>query len=764
MIDRFRKIMAVAAVTGLVAALAAGCGSTDIKDGEQTPAAASETKEPSSDDVASGDAADVDTSNADAVSGAGAEYHSDLIVKKLDDYDIKNMRGVDVSSYLAIMDAFDMENKNIENDDEKKGFRDRDGKLLDRQGFFDLLADAGVNYIRTRVWNDPADSEGRGYGGGNNTAARAAEIAAYATKAGMGNLIDLHMSDFWADPAKQMSPKEWKKYNIDKKIKAVSKFVTDALTEIESKGGIVDMVQIGNEINTGFAGETEQVGINKLLDAGCDAAHEYGYSDTHIANISAVETTGEYFGFGENNIYTVIHLTEPQTEGAQLRYASQLAAFDGGNGVSYDIFASSYYPYWHGTTENLTKVLSAIAERYDKYVLAVETSWATRLDDGDGQPNTVSVEKNSTDMPFRFTVQGQADEIRAVASAVNDVDVTLTSGDRAGLGICYWEPAWIPVNNISELEGSEYKKALKANKKLWERTGSGWASSYAKQYDPDDAGKYYGGSAVDNQAWFDYDGSPLSTLDIYRYLIGGSDAEKRPDGGYVETVEVVSGGEITMPSEAKVIYNDGTEENMPVNWDEADISAIDTSKEGTYTVHGNFTNDTSFDLICPVIVAASDFMDGHDGDFEKDPSDWTISGEGIKQEFEDAKNNAVSGRGYINFWSESGVKGSLTSQTVTIDTPGTYAASITCHGDVLVGSEKKEKVMLIVKTGDGRTMRSDKIISDGWQNYITTTVPGIKITDDMIKNKENTITLTISVKLGGGRWMAIDDASITAEE
>ena len=32
---------------------------------------------------------------------------------------------------------------------------------------FKVLSDSGVNYIRVRVWNDPYDSEGHGYGGGN---------------------------------------------------------------------------------------------------------------------------------------------------------------------------------------------------------------------------------------------------------------------------------------------------------------------------------------------------------------------------------------------------------------------------------------------------------------------------------------------------------------------------------------------------------------------------------------------------------------------
>ena len=42
------------------------------------------------------------------------------------------------------------------------------------------------------------------------------------------------------------------------------------------------------------------------------------------------------------------------------------------------------------------------------------------------------------------------------------------------------------------------------NSALWEKYGSGWASSYSAEYDPDDAGLYYGGCSWDNQAMFDF--------------------------------------------------------------------------------------------------------------------------------------------------------------------------------------------------------------------------------------------------------------------
>ena len=84
--------------------------------------------------------------------------------------------------------------------------------------------------------------------------------------------------------------------------------------------------------------------------------------------------------------------------------------------------------------------------------------------------------------------------------------------------------AWIPVQYYNP-KGSDADKVLESNRKKWEKFGSGWASSYASVYDPDDAGKYYGGSAVDNQTLFDFEGYPLDSLNTFRYMREGHEME-----------------------------------------------------------------------------------------------------------------------------------------------------------------------------------------------------------------------------------------------
>ena len=118
-------------------------------------------------------------------------------------------------------------------------YRNRDGEPTD---LFVLLKEAGWDTVRVRVWNDPFDEDGRGYGGGNCGVANAVEIARRCKETGLSLIVDFHYSDFWADPAKQMSPKEWVTMDLTQKCSALYAFTTDALTQIAATGVDIWMV------------------------------------------------------------------------------------------------------------------------------------------------------------------------------------------------------------------------------------------------------------------------------------------------------------------------------------------------------------------------------------------------------------------------------------------------------------------------------------------------------------------------------------------
>ena len=330
------------------------------------------------------------------------------------------------------------------------------------QDLLQTLSESGVNYIRVRVWNDPFDAYGRGYGGGNCTVDTAITLGRRAAAYGMDLLVDFHYSDFWADPAKQQAPKAWQGMSFDEKSDAIYAYTADSIRRIQKSGVTLGMVQIGNETTGGFCGET-------------DPARRYALMRTASR---AVRDT-------DAGIRIAVHFTNPEKK-LFADYARELQTYD----VDYDIFAASFYPEYHGTADNLKEQLGAVHELTGKQVMIAETAW-------DHDSDVIGA--------YQRSVQGQADEV------ADCVRVMTGLGDYA-IGVFYWEPAWIDVPGETEAERSAIREAC----------GAGWASAFAGSYDPDDAGRYYGATACIPGALFDPDGYPLESLKTFLYLRQGT--------------------------------------------------------------------------------------------------------------------------------------------------------------------------------------------------------------------------------------------------
>ena len=662
----------------------------------------------------------------------------DIFVKKLSSVSDNDIRGMDISSYISIMDSFGALNA-------KKGtnygFKDYAGNTLSKQGFFDFLADEGVNYVRIRVWNNPYTAKNEGYGGGNNDLQKAIEMGQYATKAGMKVLIDFHFSDFWADPGKQQAPKAWADLTADDKAVKVSEYTKAALTELLSNNVDVAMVQIGNETNGAFCGENSWDNMNKIFDAGCDAVHEVAAEN-------------------DKEILAAIHFTNPETSGRQAGYADELAKYNNGEGVSYDVFATSYYPYWHGSLSNLKSVLSGIANNYGKYVMVAETSYANTLEDTDGHENTVRVGTNDTgdDLNWLFTNQGQANEFRDVLETVTSIDTTLENGDEAGLGVFYWEGAWIAVQNVYDEKGEVNETLLAENKAMWEQYGSGWASSYASEYDPEDAGKWYGGSAVDNQAFFGADGKALSSLKVFNpdYLKYGAETAVKVDGYTIPrvTVQVGSDVETTLTkTDVEVINNDGTTATKSVTWNASDVqklkeAIVDNAGIGTHAVNGTLTEDTAYAVQCIVTVIPKNLLKdpSFDSFIGNSTADWTVSGNGYDNKHDDPH----TGKKCLHFYYESAFSFDA-KQEVVVTEPGIYAAYVYAQGDT------NSSVTLSVSANDV-AYTSEETLLQGWAVWQQPKVSDIIVTKSMIEEGNNTLVLNIHVEGAGGSWGSVDDA------
>lgn len=381
------------------------------------------------------------------------------------------IRGVDISSILAV------ENAGVT-------YCNEYGR---KQDIFRTLSEHGVNYIRVRVWNEPYDSKGNSYGGGNCDLYTAAEIGRRAAKYGMKLLVDIQYSDFWADPEKQTRPKYWIQHDHETLKGEIYKYTSWVLETISEAGGNIGMVQVGNETNCFFCGETDMYKICDLFASGDQAIRDF-----------------------DRSVLIAHHFANPSTG----YYAWYAQVMDECN-LDYDVFATSYYPYWHGTTKNLTNVLKEIADTYNKYVMVAETAYPYTSEDGDTFGNAVSEDSDSAVFRYDISVDGQAQCLKDVFQAVANVG-------KKGIGVFYWEPAWLGVNGISWEEQSS----------LWKKYGSGWATDYAAEYDASVTGA--GGSSYDNQALFDFEGNSLKSLQVFRNIYPQNTEILNPKGAVIE--------------------------------------------------------------------------------------------------------------------------------------------------------------------------------------------------------------------------------------
>lgn len=608
---------------------------------------------------------------------------SDIFVKRVAGIDEDFIKGVDVSSIIAL-------------DDSGVKFYNEAGK---KQDIFKTLHEAGVNYVRVRVWNDPYDSKGRGYGGGNNDIEKAIEIGKRSTANNMKLLVDFHYSDFWADPAKQQAPKAWKNLNLEEKKVALYEYTKESLQAMMDEGIDIGMVQIGNETNGGLAGEKTWGAMSQLFNAGSKAVREL-----------------------DSNMLVALHFTNPESSG---RYAS-IAKTLQENEVDYDVFASSYYPFWHGTLSNLTSVLKNVANTYEKKVMVAETSYTYTKEDGDGHGNTAPKDSGQT-LNYPITVQGQATAVRDVIEAVANVG-------EAGIGVFYWEPAWIPAAP---------DKKLKKNQQLWEKYGSGWATSYAAEYDPEDAGHWYGGSAVDNQALFDFYGRPLSSLNVFKYVDTGSVAPLKIDEIKDVSLSVIAGEEITLPTTVQVTYNNGSSGSVRVTWDEEAVQQAIKTGVGSYELNGEVEGGGTVKL--QLTINPENFVMNSSFE-ENDRTMWNIqykNGTVPHTDFQYKSTDAKSGNYSLHFYSGEEVNFTV-EQKITGLEPGYYNLSM-----FLQGGDANNSDMYLYAFAGGQEYKTQTFVN-GWVNWSHPLVSDILVLD-------GTITIGASIKADGGAWGSVDD-------
>lgn len=339
----------------------------------------------------------------------------------------------------------------------------------------DIMKRYDVDTIRLRIWNDPKSETGEPYGAGNNDLDETLAIAKRVTDAGLGVLLNFHYSDFWADPGKQYKPKAWASYGVEELEKVVYEYTKASLQKALDAGINVTMIQVGNELSNGLLWPEGQLwspegpidnydNVAKFVSAGIRACREV-----------------------KADIPLMIHLDNGGNNELYRRWFDNYTK----RGEDFDYIGLSYYPFWHGSLQQLEDNMNDIAVRYGKELIIAEVSMGHTMEDYKDYEKLSDEERKGyatrpelvAKIEYPMTIQGQVDFTEDFLNRVSNV------ADNKGVGFFWWEPAWIPV------------------------PGSGWATPASLAYIHD---KGPCGNEWANQALFDYDGNTLPTWDLIR--------------------------------------------------------------------------------------------------------------------------------------------------------------------------------------------------------------------------------------------------------
>ncbi len=258
----------------------------------------------------------------------------------------------------------------------------------------------GYNWIRLRIFVEPV---------GNNlpngltyTLAEAKD----AKKLGYKFLLDLHYANTWADPGKQPTPAAWRDLSHSQRVKQVYTYTRDTIAAFRGAGVMPDMVQVGNEITHGM-----------LWPDGQLPEHWDNFAEYLRAGIKGVKA-----GSGTNQPPKImVHIDQGGNMDKTKYFFDNLSRYQ----VPFDVIGFSYYPWWHGTIEDLRENLAFASGRYHKDVIVVETAYYWR-------PSRETADRVG---PFPETPEGQRDFLDAVTRVVMGVP------DNRGQGVFWWEPA-----------------------------------------------------------------------------------------------------------------------------------------------------------------------------------------------------------------------------------------------------------------------------------------------------------------------------------
>lgn len=285
---------------------------------------------------------------------------------------------------------------------------------------FSILKSYSVDCVRLRVWVNPSE----GYCNKSDVLA----LALRAKNAGITQFyLSFHFSDTWADPGRQTKPSAWGS-TLSALNTAVYNHTKDVVAAMIAQGTPPTYVSIGNEINCGMLWSVGEV---------CSNARWSNLAQLINSGRNGVKATG-------STAKIVLHISQGgSSDGIGRWFFDNIKA----QGVSYDVIATSYYSYWHGSLSQLYNNLVDLRTRYGKQVMVAECSYPWTLGWKDYTSNTIGSSSQLTS-GYPATAAGQKAFFQAV----------VTNAKNAGaIAVFYWGGEWVAGSSTTDSNGSTWE-------------------------------------------------------------------------------------------------------------------------------------------------------------------------------------------------------------------------------------------------------------------------------------------------------------------
>ncbi len=225
---------------------------------------------------------------------------------------------------------------------------------VEKEGF-QIFKENGYTWARLRIFHTP-NLEGPVC----NNLEYTIELAQKAKQFGFKVFLNFHYSDTWADPGKQYKPAAWEGVSFEILNDSLYNYTKKVINAMDRAGVLPELVQVGNEINNGM------VWPDGKLWTGSGTANWDKLASLVKSGIKGVKDADN-----GASIPIMIHAaTGGDMETSNTFYTNMIA-----RGVEFEQIGLSYYPWWHGTFDDLRNNLTFLSDNFDQDIILVETAY-----------------------------------------------------------------------------------------------------------------------------------------------------------------------------------------------------------------------------------------------------------------------------------------------------------------------------------------------------------------------------------------------------